>query len=310
MRPDGTPIPSPALASADASEAAASAVEAPKPPVKPAPKATTDAAAAAQPSTPRLDLPTKLSGKSSARVAVAKTDTTAPSSIAEAANEPLQLGPTQKPEKAAKASKTQVASAEPATPSAPPLTADAAAATKSTGWAVQLAAPRSEAEAKSEMTRLNAKYASALNGSSIGVHKAVDKRRDDLSFARRRPVESRRGRVVRASEGRRRRVLHSQVGEAPIRSEDGDAMPKAFICGCSGLGARAGRAALSARKRALGPHPLQAQRRRPRPASGADRIVSRVRRPDGRPGSHRPGRGEGPAHGATALASVPSGCCN
>ncbi len=149
MRPDGTPIPSPTLASADASEAAAaSAVEAPKPPAKPAPKATT-AAAAAQPSTPRLDLPTKLSGKSSARVAVAKTDTTAPSSIAEAANEPLQLGPTQKPEKAAKASKTQVASAE-ATPSAPPLTADAAAATKSAGWSVQLAAPRSEAEAKSE----------------------------------------------------------------------------------------------------------------------------------------------------------------
>src|SRR5208337_676798 len=85
LRPDGTPIPSPALASADASEAAASsAVEAPKPPVKPAPKAATAAAAAAQPSTPRLDLPTKLSGKFSARVAVAKTDTTAPSSIAEA----------------------------------------------------------------------------------------------------------------------------------------------------------------------------------------------------------------------------------
>ena len=172
LRPDGTPIPSPALASADASQAAASsAVEAPKPPVKPAPKATT--AAAAQPSTPRLDLPTKLSGKSSGRVAVAKTDTTAPSSIAEAANEPLQLGPTQKPEKAAKPSKSQVASAE-ATPSAP-LTADAAAATKSTGWSVQLAAPGSEAEATSEMTRLNAKYASVLNGSSIGVHKAVIK---------------------------------------------------------------------------------------------------------------------------------------
>jgi SPOR domain len=175
LRPDGTPIPSSlALASAEASEAAAAPpVEAPKPHVKPAPKATT--AAAAQPSTPRLDLPAKHSGKSSARVAVAKTDTTVPSSIAEAANEPLQLEPTQKPEKAAKASKSQVASAEPATPSAPPLTADAAAATKSTGWSVQLAAPGSEAEATSEMTRLNAKYASVLNGSSIGVHKAVIK---------------------------------------------------------------------------------------------------------------------------------------
>ena len=43
----------------------------------------------------------------------------------------------------------------------------------STGWAVQLAAPKSEAEAKSAVARLNAKYASALNGSAIGVHKAV-----------------------------------------------------------------------------------------------------------------------------------------
>jgi SPOR domain len=173
LRPDGTPIAPSAVASADASEAAP-AVEAPKPPPKPAPKATT-AAAVAQPSTPRLDLPTKLSEKSSARVAVAKTDTTAPSSIAEAANEPFQPGSTQKPEKAAKASKTQVAAAEPAMPPEPAQTVDSAAATKSSGWAVQLAAPNSEAEAKSEMTRLNAKYASALNGSSIGVHKGVIK---------------------------------------------------------------------------------------------------------------------------------------
>ena len=76
LRPDGTPIPSPAVASADAGEAAPAA-EAPKPAAKPTPKAATDAANA-QPSSRRLDLPTKLSAKSSARVAVAKTDTTAP----------------------------------------------------------------------------------------------------------------------------------------------------------------------------------------------------------------------------------------
>ncbi len=47
------------------------------------------------------------------------------------------------------------------------------AATPAAGWSVQLAAPKSEAEAKSTVARLNTKYASALNGSSIGVHKAV-----------------------------------------------------------------------------------------------------------------------------------------
>ncbi len=83
------------------------------------------------------------------RVAVAKTDTTEPASIAEAANEPLQLGSATRPERAAKGSKSQVAAAEPA---APAETADPTAATKSIGWAVQLGAPRSEAEANSEMT--------------------------------------------------------------------------------------------------------------------------------------------------------------
>jgi hypothetical protein len=41
------------------------------------------------------------------------------------------------------------------------------------GWAVQLAAPRSETEAKSDVRRLSAQYASTLKGSKIGVHMAV-----------------------------------------------------------------------------------------------------------------------------------------
>jgi hypothetical protein len=41
------------------------------------------------------------------------------------------------------------------------------------GWAVQLGAQRSEAEAKSDRTRLTAKYASALNGSTISERKAI-----------------------------------------------------------------------------------------------------------------------------------------
>ena len=38
---------------------------------------------------------------------------------------------------------------------------------------MQLAAPRSEAEAKGVMSKLNEKYASALGGSALGVHKAT-----------------------------------------------------------------------------------------------------------------------------------------
>jgi cell division septation protein DedD len=44
--------------------------------------------------------------------------------------------------------------------------------TGSTGWAVQLAASKSEDEAKNDLKRLNDKYASALNGSTIRLHKA------------------------------------------------------------------------------------------------------------------------------------------
>ena len=97
---------------------------------------------------------------------VAKTDTTAP---ADAPGEPVQLGATSKAEKPAKA-KTHEAAAEPAaTAAAEP------AATTSGGWAVQLAAPRSEAEAKSVVAKLNEKYASALGGAALGVHKATAK---------------------------------------------------------------------------------------------------------------------------------------
>jgi hypothetical protein len=44
-------------------------------------------------------------------------------------------------------------------------------ASKSGDWAIQFAAPKSEAEAKVAAARLNAKYAPALNGATIGVHK-------------------------------------------------------------------------------------------------------------------------------------------
>ena len=53
-------------------------------------------------------------------------------------------------------------------PAGPSVSASAPA-----GWAVQLAAPKSEAEAESDLRRLSAQYASALEGSRIGVRKAV-----------------------------------------------------------------------------------------------------------------------------------------
>jgi hypothetical protein len=166
LRPDGTPIPPSAAAPAEGSNAAP-AGDAPKPTAKPSAKTAPDAAGNAQASTPKLDLPTKLSSKSSARVVVAKTDTTALGAT-DAANGPVQLGTPIRSDKPAKAAKAQ----QTANAAATPQTVDPAPAGTSTGWAVQLAAPKSEAEAKSAVARLNAKYASALNGSAIGVHKA------------------------------------------------------------------------------------------------------------------------------------------
>ncbi|HKI14480.1 MAG TPA: SPOR domain-containing protein [Roseiarcus sp.] len=174
LRPDGTPIAAsnpPDQIGGDATPAGVPA----QPPSKLGPKTMSDTAGVAQPSTPKLDLPTKLSAKSSARVVVAKTDTTAPDASAQTPTESTQPGAPVKPEKAAKKPKPAQATAEatetPAAPAAPPV--DATAATASGGWAVQLAAPKSEAEANSEMARLTSKYGADLNGSSLGVHKAV-----------------------------------------------------------------------------------------------------------------------------------------
>jgi SPOR domain len=182
LRPDGTPIAPvspPDQAASDAKPPAPPTDSASKPaeaPTKPAPKTASDATGVAQPSTPKIDLPTKLSPKSSARAAVGKTDTTAPVATAQTpTNELTQNGASAKPEKTATAKKPkpgQVADATETTGAiATPV--DATAATASGGWSVQLAAPKSEAEAKSKLTQLTSKYSSELNGSPIGVHKAT-----------------------------------------------------------------------------------------------------------------------------------------
>ena len=104
---------------------------------------------------------------------VGKTDTTAPEQTAQTPGEPAQNDAKTKPEKAAKKPKPgQVADATETTGSIAQPPVDATAATTSGGWSVQLAAPKSEAEAQSTLTRLNSKYSAELNGSAIGVHKA------------------------------------------------------------------------------------------------------------------------------------------
>jgi SPOR domain len=168
LRPDGTPIPTLAAALADTADSAPP-TEPPKLPAKPAAKPALEATGNAQPSTPKLELPTKLSPKSSARVVVGKADPT--TGAADTANATTPPAAPTKSEKA-KAAKTQQAALSEGT-AATQQTVDSTAATKSTSWAVQLAAPKSEAEATSEVARLNAKYASDLNGSLIGVHKAL-----------------------------------------------------------------------------------------------------------------------------------------
>ena len=185
LPPDAEPNATVAASSTDSGEAA-HAIDAPQPPAKGA----SEAAVVEQPSTPKLDMPAKQSRRSSARVVAAKTDATAPG--AAAGSEPLHLG----------ASMTPQAPAEPeAAPPAPPtaaqqpanplthafsyvvgavgaLGAPAAsvlkpAASESGDWAIQFAAPKSEAEAEADAARLNAKYARALNGATIGVHKTL-----------------------------------------------------------------------------------------------------------------------------------------
>jgi hypothetical protein len=101
---------------------AAPASDAPLPPARPAPKAAIDVAGVAQRSTPKSDLPTKLSGKSAAHVVVAKADATGPSAPAETPSQPLRRGAPVKPATGAKTLDAAQATAEAqaATPEQPP----------------------------------------------------------------------------------------------------------------------------------------------------------------------------------------------
>jgi hypothetical protein len=188
VRPDGSVISTGAttsasvatsansvVADASASPAPADADAMPQPANPPVPRArpSFDSSvnnAAAQPATPKLDLPPKPSAKSTARVPIAKIDTTVASGASQSPEAPeptaLQFVPGLL-EKAVKAvsgqPNAQVAAADPAAP----------AATAGGGsYAVQLAAPGTEQEAQSASTRLQAKFATELGGLQPSIRQA------------------------------------------------------------------------------------------------------------------------------------------
>jgi hypothetical protein len=198
LRPDRTPIATPPHSATDWGKALQTS-DAPKP-TKRRPKAASETAGSAQPLNPKLDLPMKHLGKSTARIVLAEAGAIDPAAPAET---PVQLGAPAKPQNASRAApQAPLALPEPQpAPAGLPASAqqpgnpvgrasgelvsagampaqsarqrvDPSAATMSNGWAVQLAAPKSETEAKSGAARLNARYASALNGEVVGVSKA------------------------------------------------------------------------------------------------------------------------------------------
>ena len=186
VRPDGSVISSgsaavadagpaaagPAAAPADAGPTAALPDAAPQPANPPVPRARpsfdASASGAAQPATPKLDLPTKLSGKSTARVPIAKTDTTVAPGPAQSPEAQQQIVPNllQKLAKAVTGQPdAQVAAADPVATSTTPVAGAGA-------YSVQLAAPGTEREAQSASTRLQAKYATELGGLQPTIHAA------------------------------------------------------------------------------------------------------------------------------------------
>jgi hypothetical protein len=119
LPPDSTQIATPTPSTADSG--AAPAIHAPLPPVRPALKASIEAAGVAQRSTAKLDLPTKLSSKSDARVVAAKADAAGAKASVER-SEPPQREASLKPERGGKTlNATQAPAEAQAAPSGQPV---------------------------------------------------------------------------------------------------------------------------------------------------------------------------------------------
>lgn len=179
-----TPAPKPAHERAELAQ----------PPERPAPKAARELAEVAQPpakpakvarepaevaSTPKVAVPAKLTTVRPSHNVVARADATA-----ETRSAPPRLGAYVIPQTAAEPQAEPLAADHESpgnpvtrafgyvfgalTPASGPQQDDQKAVSN---WAVQFAAPKSEAQAKIDAARLNSKYAAALNGATIGVHK-------------------------------------------------------------------------------------------------------------------------------------------
>ena len=123
--------------------------------------------AAPPPAAPQFHDP---KAKPSAPVVVAKTETVAPGPGAEKAPETPRA---QQPVNPLSHAFGYVVGALGVPAASAPKPVDQTAAPKSGDWAIQFAAKKSEAEAKVNVARFNAKYAAALNGATIGVNKTL-----------------------------------------------------------------------------------------------------------------------------------------
>jgi hypothetical protein len=179
MRTTWAPADARAPSAAGASEA--TPLVAPQQLTEAAPMAESKIVAGAQPPTPNVDLPAKPSTRTPVRV-VAKIAATPPSVTAEMRRLLQRPGASAIPPATAEPQTTvaTVPAQEPVDPVTHVFGAVAGmlgasvvnqTAPKSGDWAIQFAAPKSEAEAEAAAARLNVKYAPALNGATIGVHK-------------------------------------------------------------------------------------------------------------------------------------------
>ena len=130
LPPDSTQIATPTPSTIDSGAAVHSAnaplppaTNAPLPPVRPAPKPAIEAPGAAHQSTSRLDLPTKLSSKSDARVVVAKADATGAKAPAERSEPPRREASVKSEKGANTLNAAQAPTEAQAAPSAQPVPA-------------------------------------------------------------------------------------------------------------------------------------------------------------------------------------------
>jgi hypothetical protein len=136
----------------------------------------------AQPRAPNIDRTTKFSRRPAVDVMVARNALTAPGDRAEMRRLYAHLDASAIPQAPAQPHTiaAPASAQEPVNPTTHvfgPRTGVLGASTvdqsasKSGDWAIQFAAPKSEAEAEAAAVRLNARYAPALNGATIGVQK-------------------------------------------------------------------------------------------------------------------------------------------